>query len=117
MRRATLHAVAGPSKYLRSRRSESPNRPFSVALEGQAFAGRDFSRGSFVKSAAGLLRRLDQLSCQAPSGRGYAARVPIYEYLCAGCSGEFKLMKDDHCRDDCILRLGCLAAVGKLKQC
>jgi hypothetical protein len=40
------------------------NRPFSVALGGQALAGRDFSHGVFVKSAAGLLRRLDQLTCQ-----------------------------------------------------
>jgi hypothetical protein len=41
------------------------NRPFSVALgAGQVFAARDFSHGAFVKSTAGLLRRLDQLSCQ-----------------------------------------------------
>jgi hypothetical protein len=40
------------------------NRPFSAALGAKAFDGRDFSAGAFVKSPAGLLRRLDQLSCQ-----------------------------------------------------
>jgi hypothetical protein len=40
------------------------NRPFSAALGGQAFDDRDFSAGAFVRSPAGLLRRLDQLSCQ-----------------------------------------------------
>jgi hypothetical protein len=39
------------------------NRPFSVALSDSSFAERDFSSGAFVKSAPGLLRRLDQLSC------------------------------------------------------
>jgi hypothetical protein len=39
------------------------NRPFSSALAVDDFKGRDFSRGAFVKSAAGLVRRLDQLSC------------------------------------------------------
>ena len=40
------------------------NRPFSGTLEPKAFESRDFSGGTFVKSPAGLLRRLDQLSCQ-----------------------------------------------------
>ena len=40
------------------------NRPFSAALDAKAFAERDFSAGAFVKSPQGLLRRLDQLSCQ-----------------------------------------------------
>ena len=40
------------------------NRPFAAALGAQALAGRDFSAGVFVKSPEGLLRRLDQLSCQ-----------------------------------------------------
>lgn len=40
------------------------NRPLSAALGVKAFAERDFSAGSFVKSPIGLLRRLDQLSCQ-----------------------------------------------------
>lgn len=40
------------------------NRPFSATLTSQAFEGRDFSSGAFVKSSAGLLRRLDELSCQ-----------------------------------------------------
>jgi hypothetical protein len=40
------------------------NRPFSAALDRSAFAAQDFSAGAFVKSPAGLLRRLDQLSCQ-----------------------------------------------------
>jgi hypothetical protein len=40
------------------------NRPFSAALGAKAFDGQDFSAGAFVKSPAGLLRRLDQLSCQ-----------------------------------------------------
>lgn len=44
--------------------SRLANRPFSAALSPGAFAGRDFKAGRFVKSAAGLLRRLDQLSCQ-----------------------------------------------------
>lgn len=39
------------------------NRPFSTAFALEDFKGRDFSRGAFVRSAAGLLRRLDQLSC------------------------------------------------------
>ncbi len=51
------------------------NRPFSAALTAQAFAGRDFASGAFVKSPAGLLRRLDQLSCpgchQARSVAGF----------------------------------------------
>lgn len=51
------------------------NRPFSAALEGERFAGRDFSRGTWVKSREGLLRRLDQLSCpgchQARSVAGF----------------------------------------------
>jgi hypothetical protein len=40
------------------------NRPFSAALDVKALAERDFSAGAFVKSPRGLLRRLDQLSCQ-----------------------------------------------------
>jgi hypothetical protein len=44
--------------------SRLANRPFSAALGKAAFAGRDFSSARFTKSAAGLLRRLDQLSCQ-----------------------------------------------------
>ena len=40
------------------------NRPFTAALGPTAFADRDLSGGTFVKSSAGLLRRLDQLSCQ-----------------------------------------------------
>ena len=44
--------------------SRLANRPFSAAFTPQAFAGRDFASGAFVKSPAGLLRRLDQLSCQ-----------------------------------------------------
>jgi hypothetical protein len=40
------------------------NRPFSAALDVKALAERDFSAGAFVKSPQGLLRRLDQLSCQ-----------------------------------------------------
>jgi hypothetical protein len=40
------------------------NRPFSAALDAKALAERDFSAGAFVKSPQGLLRRLDQLSCQ-----------------------------------------------------
>jgi hypothetical protein len=40
------------------------NRPFTAALADQAFAGRDFGSARFAKSPAGLLRRLDQLSCQ-----------------------------------------------------
>jgi hypothetical protein len=40
------------------------NRPFTAALGPAPFADRDLSNGSFVKSTAGLLRRLDQLSCQ-----------------------------------------------------
>ena len=40
------------------------NRPFSAALSANTFAERDFSAGAFVKSPLGLLRRLDQLSCQ-----------------------------------------------------
>lgn len=40
------------------------NRPFTAALGPAPFAERDFSAGTFVKSSAGLLRRLDQLSCQ-----------------------------------------------------
>jgi hypothetical protein len=40
------------------------NRPFTAGLAPSAFADRDFSGGNFVKSSAGLLRRLDQLSCQ-----------------------------------------------------
>jgi hypothetical protein len=51
------------------------NRPFSVALSEMSFAERDFSSGVFVKSAQGLLRRLDQLSCpgchQARSVAGF----------------------------------------------
>jgi hypothetical protein len=44
--------------------SRLANRPFSAALSPTAFSTRDFTTGRFVKSAAGLLRRLDQLSCQ-----------------------------------------------------
>lgn len=40
------------------------NRPFTAALGPAVFADRDFTGGTFVKSSAGLLRRLDQLSCQ-----------------------------------------------------
>lgn len=40
------------------------NRPFSAALAATDVAGRDFAGGALVKSPAGLLRRLDQLSCQ-----------------------------------------------------
>ena len=40
------------------------NRPFSAALDAKALGERDFSAGTFVKSPQGLLRRLDQLSCQ-----------------------------------------------------
>jgi hypothetical protein len=40
------------------------NRPFTSALAAQAFTPRDFAAGQHVKSQAGLLRRLDQLSCQ-----------------------------------------------------
>jgi hypothetical protein len=40
------------------------NRPFSSALEKARPSSLDFTRGAFVKSTAGLLRRLDQLSCQ-----------------------------------------------------
>lgn len=40
------------------------NRPFTAALAPGAFAERDFSDGVLVKSTEGLLRRLDQLSCQ-----------------------------------------------------
>jgi hypothetical protein len=51
------------------------NRPFSLGIEAQTLAGRDFAGGSVVKSAAGLLRRLDQLSCpgchQARSVAGF----------------------------------------------
>lgn len=39
------------------------NRPFS-ALRSVPTTSNDFSRNHFVKSPAGLLRRLDQLSCQ-----------------------------------------------------
>lgn len=44
--------------------SRLANRPFSAALSSSAFSSRDFTTGRFVKSTAGLLRRLDQLSCQ-----------------------------------------------------
>jgi hypothetical protein len=44
--------------------SRLANRPFSAALSPAAFSERDFTSGRFVKSTAGLLRRLDQLSCQ-----------------------------------------------------
>jgi hypothetical protein len=44
--------------------SRLANRPFSAALTPQLFKDRDFTSGAFVKSPAGLLRRLDQLSCQ-----------------------------------------------------
>jgi hypothetical protein len=51
------------------------NRPFSVALAAKDFGQRDFSSGVFVKSATGLVRRLDQLSCpgchQARSVAGF----------------------------------------------
>lgn len=40
------------------------NRPFSAALDDKLLAGRDFGAARFVKSSAGLLRRLDELSCQ-----------------------------------------------------
>ena len=61
-----------PSKFLAKRAisvtprglSRLANRPFSAALSPAAFSGRDFTAGRFVKSATGLLRRLDQLSCQ-----------------------------------------------------
>lgn len=44
--------------------SRLANRPFSAALAPDVFAQRDFGSARFAKSAAGLLRRLDQLSCQ-----------------------------------------------------
>jgi hypothetical protein len=51
------------------------NRPFSLALASEAFTSRDFSRARLIKSRAGLLRRLDQLSCpgchQARSVAGF----------------------------------------------
>jgi len=51
------------------------NRPFAAALGPAAFPERDFAGGTFVKSRAGLLRRLDQLSCpgchQARSVAGF----------------------------------------------
>jgi len=51
------------------------NRPFSVALSEKDFAARDFSGAAFAKSAPGLLRRLDQLTCpgchQARSVAGF----------------------------------------------
>jgi hypothetical protein len=61
-----------PAKFLAKRAlsvtprglSRLANRPFSAALTPNAFSGQDFTAGRFVKSAAGLLRRLDQLSCQ-----------------------------------------------------
>jgi hypothetical protein len=40
------------------------NRPFSSALASEHFAAHDFSRGTLLKSRLGLLRRLDELSCQ-----------------------------------------------------
>jgi hypothetical protein len=40
------------------------NRPFSAALPVEGLQTRDFSSARFAKSPAGLLRRLDQLSCQ-----------------------------------------------------
>lgn len=44
--------------------SRLANRPFSAALDTKLLAERDFSALRFVKSPQGLLRRLDQLSCQ-----------------------------------------------------
>jgi hypothetical protein len=44
--------------------SRLANRPFSAALPPQLLASRNFAGGRFVQSPAGLLRRLDQLSCQ-----------------------------------------------------
>lgn len=44
--------------------SRLTNRPFSAALSPQLLASSNFSNGYFVKSPAGMLRRLDQLSCQ-----------------------------------------------------
>jgi hypothetical protein len=40
------------------------NRPFTATLPEAAFSARDFASARFAKSATGLLRRLDQLSCQ-----------------------------------------------------
>jgi hypothetical protein len=51
------------------------NRPFTAGLGPTAFAARDFAGASFAKSNAGLLRRLDQLTCpgchQARSVAGF----------------------------------------------
>lgn len=44
--------------------SRLANRPFSAALSPQLLASQSFASARFVKSPAGLLRRLDQLSCQ-----------------------------------------------------
>jgi hypothetical protein len=40
------------------------NRPFSALFQAAAFADLDFSAGEHVRSAEGLLRRLDGASCQ-----------------------------------------------------
>jgi hypothetical protein len=40
------------------------NRPFSATLSPELFATRDFGSARFARSPVGLLRRLDQLSCQ-----------------------------------------------------
>lgn len=51
------------------------NRPFSSALASETFPQRDFSGSRLIKSRAGLLRRLDELSCpgchQARSVAGF----------------------------------------------
>jgi hypothetical protein len=72
------------------------NRPFSAALSRNTFDGEDFSAGAFVKSPAGLLRRLDQLSCQgchqARSVAGFhllgedAASAPVENALAVAVS-------------------------------
>jgi len=51
------------------------NRPFTAGLGPTPFVARDFAGASFAKSNAGLLRRLDQLTCpgchQARSVAGF----------------------------------------------